>query len=198
MQDREVQAMSAGGGKLAGGGAGGQRLGHIRRQAASGAECRERAKILTGRVPQNGLMAVLLLALLCRDSAVAASALWQGCRSLPFITTGTARCCASRWPTTIATVYGPAGAGVPAGGARLLLHEDRWPTTTPALNPVSLMRGLLAQMLAGGKMQGDRPSACSWRGCAGINTRTSGGKLLQCCARLQLELSLPARYPEAY
>ncbi|VTR39757.1 Membrane carboxypeptidase/penicillin-binding protein PbpC [Serratia fonticola] len=51
----------------------------------------------------------------------------------------------------------------------ILLHEDRWfYYKPPDLTPSACCVAFGASYVAGGKMQGVRPSPCSWRACIGI------------------------------
>ncbi len=152
-------------------------------------------KILTGRVLQNGLMAVFLLALLLAAIRLwPHPPLWRGCRSLPSITTGTARCCASPGQRRPLPAVDAAGAGVAVGGARAAAARRPLVLLQPGFNPVSLMRGFWRSYVAGGKMQGGSTISMQlarmrWH----LNTRTPGGKLLQVLRAVQLELSYSKR-----
>ncbi|WP_440495458.1 penicillin-binding protein 1C, partial [Serratia sarumanii] len=153
-------------------------------------------KILTGRVLQNGLMAVFLLALLLAAIRLwPHPPLWQGLpqSSVYYDRHG------ALLRITLANddryrLWTPLEQVSPLAVRGLLLHEDRWFYYNPGFNPVSLMRGFWRSYVAGGKMQGGSTISMQlarmrWH----LNTRTPGGKLLQVLRAVQLELSYSKR-----
>lgn len=156
-------------------------------------------KILTGRVLQNGLMAVFLLTLLLGAIRLwPHPPLWQGLpqSSVYYDRHG------ALLRITLANddryrLWTPLEQVSPLAVRGLLLHEDRWFYYNPGFNPVSLMRGFWRSYVAGGKMQGGSTISMQlarmrWH----LNTRTPGGKLLQVLRAVQLENQLfQARYP---
>ena len=153
-------------------------------------------KILTGRVLQNGLMAVFLLALLLAAIRLwPHPPLWHGLpqSSVYYDRHG------ALLRITLANddryrLWTPLEQVSPLAVRGLLLHEDRWFYYNPGFNPVSLMRGFWRSYVAGGKMQGGSTISMQlarmrWH----LNTRTPGGKLLQVLRAVQLELSYSKR-----
>lgn len=153
-------------------------------------------KILTGRVLQNGLMAVFLLALLLAAIRLwPHPPLWQGLpqSSVYYDRHG------ALLRITLANddryrLWTPLEQVSPLAVRGLLLHEDRWFYYNPGFNPVSLMRGFWRSYVAGGKMQGGSTISMQlarmrWH----LNTRTPGGKVLQVLRAVQLELSYSKR-----
>ena len=153
-------------------------------------------KILTGRVLQNGLMAVFLLALLLTAIRLwPHPPLWQGLpqSSVYYDRHG------ALLRITLANddryrLWTPLEQVSPLAVRGLLLHEDRWFYYNPGFNPVSLMRGFWRSYVAGGKMQGGSTISMQlarmrWH----LNTRTPGGKVLQVLRAVQLELSYSKR-----
>lgn len=153
-------------------------------------------KILTGRVLQNGLMAVFLLALLLTAIRLwPHPPLWQGLpqSSVYYDRHG------ALLRITLANddryrLWTPLEQVSPLAVRGLLLHEDRWFYYNPGFNPVSLMRGFWRSYVAGGKMQGGSTISMQlarmrWH----LNTRMPGGKLLQVLRAVQLELSYSKR-----
>ena len=155
-------------------------------------------KILTGRVLQNGLMAAFLLALLLTAIRLwPHPPLWQGLpqSSVYYDRHG------ALLRITLANddryrLWTPLEQVSPLAVRGLLLHEDRWFYYNPGFNPVSLMRGFWRSYVAGGKCRADRPSACSWRVCAGISTPARrAASCCRCCARCSWSSATQARYP---
>ena len=153
-------------------------------------------KILTGRVLQNGLMAVFLLALLLTAIRLwPHPPLWQGLpqSSVYYDRHG------ALLRITLANddryrLWTPLEQVSPLAVRGLLLHEERWFYYNPGFNPVSLMRGFWRSYVAGGKMQGGSTISMQlarmrWH----LNTRTPGGKVLQVLCAVQLELSYSKR-----